>query len=65
MIGRAPLRLPVVGIALVPCCWLVWWLAGMIAGWAGVADLDIVLRVVAVFGFLTFVEPVTARLTRS
>jgi hypothetical protein len=42
-------------------CWPVWWFAGMLAAWAGIGDLDLVVRVVAIFGFLTLVETLSGR----
>jgi hypothetical protein len=28
------------GVALALICWPVWWIAGILAGWAGLGDLD-------------------------
>jgi hypothetical protein len=60
---RARRPVVVLGVALVPICWPVWWFAGMLAGWVGIGDLDLVVRVVAIFAFLTLVEMLSQRLT--
>jgi hypothetical protein len=61
--GRPRLPVAVLGVALVLTCWPVWWLAGLLAGWIGLDDLDLVLRIVAIFAFLTFVEALSGRLS--
>jgi hypothetical protein len=63
MIDRAPRLVAVIGVALVLICWPVWWFAGMLAGWAGLGDLDLVVRVTAIFAFLTVVEALSGKLT--
>jgi hypothetical protein len=59
--ARQPIAL--LGVALALICWPVWWIAGVLAGWAGLGDLDLIVRVAAIFAFLTLVETLSGRLT--
>jgi len=61
--GRPRLPVAVLGVALVLTCWPVWWLAGLLAGRIGLDDLDLVLRIVAIFAFLSLVEALAGRLS--
>lgn len=66
MIDRA--RLPpvaVFGAVLVLTCWPIWWFTGVVTGWTGLGDLDLVVRVVAIFAFLTLVEALSTRLSET
>ena len=65
MTGRAPAWLAAIGVGLALTCVPVWILAGLLAGWAGIDDLDLVVRVVAVFGYLTLAQALSERLTRT
>ena len=62
MTARPRLPLAVLGVALLLTCWPVWWLAGLLVGWTGLGDLDLVIRIVAIFAFLTLVEALSGRL---
>jgi hypothetical protein len=63
MIDRARRPAAIPGVALVAICWPIWWFAGMLAACAGIGDLDLVVRIVAIFAFLTLVETASGRLT--
>ena len=42
-------------------CWMVWKLGGMLLALVGLADLDLIGRIVLIFAFLTLCEAVLAR----
>ncbi len=48
--------------AVIAGCVAVWFLAGMLLAWAGLDDLDLVGRIVLVFGFLSVTEVALTRL---
>lgn len=62
MTARRPTRLAAIGVGLALTCVLVWWLAGLLAEWAGIGDLDLVVRVVAIFAYLTLAQAASERL---
>ena len=45
-------------------CWGVWVLGGMALAWLGLDDLDVVGRVVLVFGFLSLCQGVVEKFSR-
>jgi hypothetical protein len=55
----------ILGAALALTCWPVWWLAGMLAGLTGMGDFDLVVRVVAIFAFLTLIDTLSGNLIKT